>query len=235
MGHQQLKHTKQKSLSNRVDFHVLPMIIMVVILNSCAVRDGTYYEYLTEAPIITTDKELAMQKHIVATKEQNDTICYYYTEIALSQTKDYEKAKKGYITTIKNLKNGKAIGQQVCLDGFGDTIIVDYYDINHLDSLHISYYGEKKMKFYQELKNGRKHGTSKSFYPNGNLQQSTNWKDGYLHGEEINCYQNEQIQSRGNNQNGVKSGLWVYLNEQGDTIRTERYNLGKLDIQNPKE
>jgi antitoxin component YwqK of YwqJK toxin-antitoxin module len=164
-----------------------------------------------------------MQKYTVATKKINDTTYHYCTDGRFYQTKNYEKASKGYITRITHLKYGKPIGMQVFLDGFGDTIMVDCYDRNHSDSLHISYYGNKKIKFYQEFKNNRQHGISKSYYQNGNLQQTTNWQDGYLQGEETNGYQNGQIESIGNNKNGVKSGLWVYFNEQGDTIKTENY------------
>jgi antitoxin component YwqK of YwqJK toxin-antitoxin module len=176
-----------------------------------------------ERPIITTDKRLAMQKHIIAEKELNDTTYYYYTESTFNQTTDYEQARKGYIIVIKTLKNGKPIGMQTYLDGFGDTLFVDYYDINNLDSLHISYYGNKQIKFYHEFKNGKKYGVSKSFYQNGNIQQEKYWQDGYLHGEEINNYENGQLKSKGNNKNGIKSGLWFYFNEQGDTIKTENY------------
>jgi len=219
---QQLKNIKRRKLLNR-SLLLLALAIMCVELNSCVFRSGTYYEYLTESPIITTDKRLAMQKHIIAEKKLNDTTYYYYTEGVFNQTKDYEKAKKNYITAIKNLKYGKPVGVFVLLDGFGDTIFVDYYDKHNLDSLHISYYGNKQIKFYQEFKNDRKHGVSKSFYQNGNLQQVTNWQEGFLQGEEINGYQNGQVKSKGNNKNGIKSGIWVYLNEQGDTIKTENY------------
>lgn len=228
MGIQQLTHIKQKKLSNRINYYVLPMIIVCAILNGCMFYNGTYYEYLTEAPIITTDWQLAMQKQIVAQKRVNDTIYYYCTEVPFRQTKDYETAKKNYITIIKNLKNGKPIGKQVYLDGLGDTLNIACFDENHLLSLTIYYYGNKIMESYQEYKKDKKHGISQLFYPNGNLRYVTNWKDDYLYSEEISYYQNGQIKNKGNNKDGVKSGLWVYFNEKGDTIQTENYINGVL-------
>jgi antitoxin component YwqK of YwqJK toxin-antitoxin module len=176
-----------------------------------------------DPPIITTNKELTRHKHIIAEKKIDDTTYYYYTEGDFYQTRNHEKAQKGYITVIKNLRYGKPIGTNVYLDGFGDTLIVDYRDKNNLSRWRIFYYGNKKIKSYYELKNGSQHGVSKNYYFNGNLQRETNWLYGSLHGKEINCYQNGQVESKGYNKNGNKNGLWIYFNEQGDTIRVENY------------
>jgi|GEM_PF-3641547 len=222
MEMQQSKNIKQKKLSNKY-FLLSLLSIVCLALNSCMFRNGTYYEYLTEPPIITTDKRLAMQKLSITTKKLNDTTYYYCTEGRFYQTKDYEKAKKGYITAIMNLKYGKSIGNFVLLDGFGDTISIDYRDRNNLDSLRISYYGNKQIKFYQELKNGRNNGIAKYYYPNGNLRQISHWIENVEQGESVFYYQNGNIESKGNNKNGVKNGLWVYFNEHGDTIKTENY------------
>ena len=227
MKKQQLKHIKQKKLSNK-SFFLSIMLIMFFMLSSCISHNGTYYEYLSEAPHVTTDKRLAMQKYIIVKKELNDTTHYYYTEGVFNQTKNYEKAKKGYITVIKNLKNGKPLGEQVVLDGFGDTIIVDYYDKNHLDSLHISYYGNKKIKMYHEFKEGEKNGIAKYYYPNGNLQQITHWVSNIKQGESVAYYQSGNIESKGSYNRGVKDNVWVYFNEQGDTIKVEHWNIGVI-------
>ena len=218
---QQLEHIKQKNLLSR-SLVLLLFATTIIALNSCMFRNGIYYEYLAESPIITTDKKLAMQKHIIAQKQLKDTVYYYYTEGVFYQTKNYEEAQRGYITIIKNLKYGKPTGAQVYLDGFGDTLIVDYYDKNNL-YLHISYYGNKQIECYHEFENGSKHGVARYYYSNGNLQRENYWQYGYLHGEETNCYQNGQIESKGNNKNGIKNGLWVYFDEQGDTIKIENY------------
>lgn len=212
---------KQKKLLDR-KFFLLTFISMSLLFYSCSRRGiDTYYEYLNESPIITTDKKVAMQNHIIAIKTINDTVYFYYTDNQVFQTVDYEKAKNGYIIVIKNLKNGKPIGLQACLDGYGDTLFADYFDIHGLDSLHISYYGNRKMKFYQELKSGRNHGISKSFYLNGIVQQETNWIDGYLHGIEINRFKTGQIESVGENIKGIKKGKWTFFNENGDIIETK--------------
>lgn len=213
-----LKLIKQKRLSNKTIF----LSMLYFMLSSCGFRDGTYYEYLAEAPLVTTDKRLAMQKQqIVAEKKLNDTTYYYYTEGEFHQTKDYAEAQKGYITVIKNIKNGKPLGIQVVLDGLGDTMIVDYYDKRHLDSLHISYYGNKKMKLYHEFKDGRKNGVAKCYYPNGVLQQIAHWADNVQEGECISYHPNGYVESKGNYNNGVRDGVWVYFDEHGDTIKVE--------------
>jgi antitoxin component YwqK of YwqJK toxin-antitoxin module len=203
-------------------FSLLTFSLIWILLYSCAHSTIiTYYEYLNESPIITTDKKVAMQKHIIGIKTINDTLHYYFTNSAVNQTRDYEKAKNGYIIATKNLKNGMPIGLQICLDGFGDTLFADYLDIHSLDSLHISYYGNRKMKFYQEFKAGREHGISKSFYLNGIVQQERNWVEGYLHGNEVNRFKTGRIESMGENIKGIKKGTWLFFNENGDTIQTK--------------
>jgi antitoxin component YwqK of YwqJK toxin-antitoxin module len=225
METKQLKHIKQKKLSNKSSLLSL-LALTCAVLNGCVFYNGTYYEYLTEAPIITTDKRLAMQKHIIAEKELNDTTYYYYTEGEFKQTKNYEKAMKGYITVIKNLKYGRPDGIQMCLDGYGDTIMIDYYDKNHLDSLHISYYGNKKIEVYLEFKNDKNDGVTKYYYPNGNLKQITHWIDNIEQGEYVYYYKNGNIERKGNYNRGAKDGIWVHFNEQGDTVKIESYTEG---------
>ncbi len=185
----------------KVVFSLSVLVIMMACL-SCSTR--TYYEYLKESPLITTDKKLAIQKQIVAKKTLNDTVFYYYTEGRYYQTSDYETAKKGFIITIKNLKNRKPIGKQVCLDGLGDTMGVSFYDRNHLDSLHISYFGNQQIKMYHEYKEGIKDGVAKYYYPNGNLQQVTHWESNAEQGEYLLYYPNGNIKEQGNYNRGVK-------------------------------
>lgn len=227
MEPEQLKHIKQKKLLSK-SFFLSILTIICLMLNGCTFRNGTYYEYLTNAPIITTDEGLARQKHIIAVKELNDTSYFYYTEVEFNQTKNRETAQKGYITVIKNLKNGKPQGIQVYLDGFGDTLLVNYYDKQHLDSLHISYYGNKKLKLYHEFKNGRKDGIAKYYYPNGNLKQITHWIENIEQGAYVSYYESGNVESKGNYNRGVKDSIWVQFNEQGDTVKVEHWTLGVL-------
>lgn len=51
----------------------------------------------------------------------------------------------------------------------------------------------------------------------------------FFDGEAISYYENGNVKRFGQSKRGANNGIWYYMNEQGDTIKTEVYNMGKLE------
>jgi len=75
-------------------------------------------------------------------------------------------------------------------------------------------HGPVPVKSY--YKDGKLHGESITFYPNGRILKKISYKNGKLHGERILYYEHGQVKDKVNFINGLSQGEWIeyYENEQ---------------------
>lgn len=75
---------------------------------------------------------------------------------------------------------------------------------------------------------GIEDGEYKIFYETGNVKQTGNVKKGAFHDTWIEYYENGQKENIKIYDNDIKTGKWIYFNEEGDTIRIEEYEKDSL-------
>lgn len=224
MDSQQSRHTKVNK-SYRFPFLVCAIIFLTIGAESCKYWNGTYYFYLTSPPHITGDDNEAVQHHYFTKKVLNDSTYYYYADGKHSVTKDSIIAQ--YTTRIGTFKQGKPV-RFIWLDGYGDTMRVDCFESNWNRKSMVTYYGEKRIELKWEYNNGKLHGVAQRFYPNGVLQEVSLWENGKSYGEYLNYHSNGQLRIQGLYSDGKPDGTFLYFSEQGDTLKTERWEKGRF-------
>jgi antitoxin component YwqK of YwqJK toxin-antitoxin module len=75
------------------------------------------------------------------------------------------------------------------------------------------------------FKNGLQEGTCKSFYENGQLENSVEWDKGKMDGEAFYYYKDGKMQAEGKFKKGFKTGEWKYYAEQGYLSSVSTYKV----------
>lgn len=211
--------------AKKVLFLICSVVLLFFVSGSCKYYNGVYYFYLSTPPKITTDSREAGIHRYFTKKELNDSVYYYYAEGKHSVTKDSVKAK--YTTRIGQFRHGEPV-KLVWLDGLGDTMRVECYEKNWKRQSVAQYYGEKHIELRREYKDGKQHGTAEYYYSNGNLRQKSFWKEGRMNGEYFNYYPNGQLRIKGYYADDQQDKTFLYLDEQGDTLKIEHWDKGIL-------
>jgi antitoxin component YwqK of YwqJK toxin-antitoxin module len=81
--------------------------------------------------------------------------------------------------------------------------------------------------FHGNMKNGKLHGESKSFYKSGKLQSVRYYKDGKAQGEWKSFYESEKLLSVANYNDGKQQGEWKSFYENGKLQSIKNYKYGK--------
>ena len=76
------------------------------------------------------------------------------------------------------------------------------------------------LRYEWYYKNGKKDGTSRGWYPNGQLKHKVHWKDGKAEGLSIEWHENGQKRWEATHKNGKENGL-----------RTEWYENGQKRVE----
>lgn len=204
------------------------MVLLIMIsLGSCKYTlNGIYYTYVVNPPMITTKEEVAMGNYIVTIKIINDTTYYYYTQDKIELTKNEELLKTVYVLGKAEFSFGTPINKAISFDGYGDTIMVNFFDKNNKDSLHLSYYGNGVIKDRMEYEDGCLL-VNKYFYPTGKIRQIDHRVNGFYQGLYLLYYESGALKCRGQYDTGEKDGIWLYFNETGDTIETQTWVFGQ--------
>ncbi|MBQ7490654.1 MAG: hypothetical protein IJT51_09095 [Bacteroidales bacterium] len=222
-----IRHTNASKFYKSIGFilFVAAIILLSFGFEGCKFWNGTYYFYLSTPPKITTDWNEADEHRYFTKKTLNDSVFYYYAEGKHSVTKNHDEAK--YITRIGQFRHGAPV-KLVWLDGFGDTMRVECYEKRWKICSDICYYGEKHIESRNEYKDGKLHGISEDFYPNGIPKTITSWEEGVMHGAYFNYYPNGQLRIKGYYTADKFDKTFLYFNEQGDTLKIEYWDKGIL-------
>ena len=122
----------------------------------------------------------------------------------------------------------------------------------NLDTQYISYYCNGNPKEVYQLRNGLIDGEYKSFqydgqtkeygiyqdgmemgefisyYPNSYYLSKINWKEGNLHGKSTYFYPNGAPMQTGQYKNGLKDGIWLEYDMQGNVTCRQVFDQGEL-------
>lgn len=131
------------------------------------------------------------------------------------------------------------------------------YDAKVKDSVW-NYYGvDEGLRMTEEYKMGKLDGSTRSFYPSGNLSMTVHYNDGQKNGTwarffdggdtmMVSTYINDQLyggfrtyfpdgklQADGKYYKDLKDGDWSYFNEDGELVTMIKYDKG--EVLNPEE
>lgn len=96
----------------------------------------------------------------------------------------------------------------------------------------VPYTGSVAMRYGNEglalchCKNGLLHGTSTSWYQNGQKRSEHTYHEGKLSGLSTKWFENGQKMDQGNYRDGKLHGLWIFWDQRGNEIQREIYKDG---------
>jgi antitoxin component YwqK of YwqJK toxin-antitoxin module len=79
------------------------------------------------------------------------------------------------------------------------------------------------LRYEWYYKDGKQHGESKGWFPNGQLKQVRHFRNGKIDGLWTFWYKNGQKESEGYFRNGLKDGTWTYWFANGKKKYDETY------------
>ena len=85
------------------------------------------------------------------------------------------------------------------------------------------YYDDGAIKMRGMMKNGKRDGIWRSWYPTGVQWSETTFMEGKKEGKTTTWYENAQKRYDGYYSNDAESGRWVYWNEQGKFVSAQDY------------
>lgn len=177
----------------------------------------------------------------------------------------YFKDDKPIGTHKRYHENGKLMAKLV-FDEIGEWADAEMYDENESLIAKGKYQNQKKQGLWVLLKNDfkvgevnylddKKHGVSKSYYPNGNVSEEKNWENGVENGVwrqyfssgktklesriekgvrnsvYFTYHQNGQFEIKGRYKEDHMDGEWIYYDRKGKEIQRIKYEMGKTKQQ----
>ncbi|WP_291856600.1 hypothetical protein [Marinilabilia sp.] len=169
--------------------------------------------------------------------------------MVLNKTKEYKELySNGELKTVGTLKKNKKTGCWLYYNSNGVKIREENYIDDKLTGEAYSWYENGQIQTFEKYhegmlvdtfkvwnKNGKmsslivrgdngvENGVSKSWYPNGILMQKGYFHNGLLDSVWEEYHDNGQLSSIKHYNKGDKVGKWIYLQENGDTLKTEEY------------
>lgn len=139
----------------------------------------------------------------------------------------YEFDPNGYFEKEENYINGKLNGKKIKWQ-FGNQVT---FEENYLDGLLNgeikAFYENNQRQEEANYKNGKRDGISKWFFDDGSISIQYTYKNGILDGPALTYWRNGKLQSEGNYSDNLEQGEWKEYNEEGELIKTTRYEKGK--------
>ena len=87
----------------------------------------------------------------------------------------------------------------------------------------IEYYDTGQVKMEGGMKDGKREGEWKAYFPDGRLQSHSFFKDGLSSGPVTVYYSNGNLRHEGFYKNDKHCGEWKWYDEQGNLLRVEDY------------
>jgi antitoxin component YwqK of YwqJK toxin-antitoxin module len=102
-----------------------------------------------------------------------------------------------------------------------------YYSIKNGDSIlmkSIEYHPNHKIFIEGDFKNGKREGTWKSWYENGNLWSISTFREGMQVGETSTYHENGNLRYSGTyNNESKRTGTWKFYDENNNLLQTMEY------------
>lgn len=178
---------------------------MIVILISCKTRNGPVTEYDGTVRIEGFYKDGLKDSCWKYFNEDNLKILEENYSLGKLNGKSFSWYTSGQLHTESDFKSDTMVG-----------IFKIWYPDGQLNSI--------TMRDSSGLENGE----SIIYHENGTLKQVGNFKNGSFHDAWTEYYENGQKESIKKYDNDIKTGRWIYLTENGDTIRMEIYENDSL-------
>lgn len=90
------------------------------------------------------------------------------------------------------------------------------------------YYENSQIMTIKRYKDGSQDGWTESYYNDGSEMAKVMYKKGEKIGHYYKKYQNGQIAYTGDYKENKRNGDWISMNEEGDTTKIEKYDIGRL-------
>ena len=103
-----------------------------------------------------------------------------------------------------------------------------YNESGELHGVYEEYFENGILKKKGRFEKGDMAGEWKEYYENGELYERSQMKNGELEGVQKVFHTNGQLGAIGLAQSGLEEGEWIYLDLDGDTLKEEYYEKGKL-------
>ena len=105
----------------------------------------------------------------------------------------------------------------------GKPHIVKYYNKSDQCVKETEFYESGQVKMEGAMKDGKRDGEWKAYFPDGRVQSHGYFKDGKRTGEATVFWQNGNLREEGFYKEGVHCGHWKWYDEQGYLLREEDY------------
>ncbi len=113
----------------------------------------------------------------------------------------------------------------------GQPEMILYYDGERSEENFVKmemYYENGQIKSITNFDGSKKEGIMRSWHPNGKPWSKAKYVDNKKEGHTFYTYKNGQTKYEGNYLHNLKDGKWVAYSKDGDTLRVEKYEKGKL-------
>lgn len=142
----------------------------------------------------------------------------------------------GAILNKAVFKNGVRVGENFVYYEDSSIRIKEVYNENgELHGVYEEYFENGILKKKGSFENSHMDGEWKEYYENGKLYEDNQRKNGELEGVQKVFHVNGQLGVIGLAQGGLEEGEWVYLGLDGDTLKEEYYEQGKLVRSNQRK
>ncbi|MCX6283274.1 MAG: toxin-antitoxin system YwqK family antitoxin [Bacteroidetes bacterium] len=162
---------------------------------------------------------------------------YYYPGGKIKTVSEFEEEGKT-VKTVSYSENGRKIAEGKYWNEKKDSIWKYYSDY---DGVLLS---------EENYSSGLRNGTSKTFYPNGNIAEQVHYSEGRKEGEWIQYFEDGKLKFKGSYSNDEKDGpftayypggkinfsgaykaghmdgTWSFYEENGEVMRSEKYSGG---------
>ncbi len=108
----------------------------------------------------------------------------------------------------------------------GTPWIIYYYDVKGSDSVWVAekwFHDNGALNLEGNIKDGKREGEFKSYYPSGRLYSVGAFVDGKREGRGLVYHENGQLNIDGDYHEGKPSGLWKFYDTEGNLLYTNEF------------
>lgn len=108
----------------------------------------------------------------------------------------------------------------------GTPWIIYYYDVKGSDSVWVAekwFHDNGALNLEGNIKDGKREGEFKSYYPSGSLYSVGAFVDGKREGRGLVYHENGQLNIDGDYHEGKPSGLWKFYDTEGNLLYTNEF------------
>ncbi|WP_417601419.1 toxin-antitoxin system YwqK family antitoxin [Owenweeksia hongkongensis] len=197
------------------------LLVIVICVNSCGGEGIDDVEAIHSSSEVKYEKELYPDGQLKSKIELNseglrdgEALSFYHS---------------GAVINKAIFKNGIRVGENfVYYEDSSIKIKEVYNESGELHGVYEEYFENGILKKKGRFEDGNMAGEWKEYYENGELYEPNQMKNGELEGIQKVFHTNGQLGVIGLSQGGLEEGEWIYLDLDGDTLKEEYYEKGKL-------